>query len=143
MPQERPDDAGLVIIYDGQCPFCSAYVRMLRLRDAAGPVRLVDARGDDPSVRAAREAGSDLDAGMVVTYGGTIRHGDEAMHLLALLGTPSGHVNRMLARAFRSARVARLLYPVLAAGRRATLALLGRERINGSALLHGVRKERF
>jgi predicted DCC family thiol-disulfide oxidoreductase YuxK len=143
MSQERLDDAGLVIIYDGQCPFCSAYLRVLRLRDAAGPVRLVDARGDDPSVRAAREAGFDLDAGMVVTSGGTIRHGDEAMHLLALLSTPSGLVNRMLARAFRSARVARLLYPALAAGRRATLALLGREPIDGSTSLQSVRKERF
>jgi predicted DCC family thiol-disulfide oxidoreductase YuxK len=136
MPQDRPEEeeggenAGLVIVYDGQCPFCSAYVRLLRLRESAGPVRLVDARGDDPAVRTVRALGVDLDAGMVVTYAGATYHGDRAMHLLALLSTRSGLLNRTLGRLFRSDRAARVFYPMLAAGRSATLRLLGRTRIN-------------
>ena len=38
------------IIYDGQCPFCSRYVRLVRLRDSLGQVELVDARNGGPIV---------------------------------------------------------------------------------------------
>ena len=34
----------VTIYYDGDCPFCERYVRLLRLRRAAGSVRLVDVR---------------------------------------------------------------------------------------------------
>ena len=32
------------IAYDGECPFCSAYLQMVRLRDAVGPVALINVR---------------------------------------------------------------------------------------------------
>ena len=40
------------LVYDGDCPFCSAYVRFVRLRDAVGTVHLVDAREGGPVVDA-------------------------------------------------------------------------------------------
>ncbi|MFT5932039.1 MAG: putative DCC family thiol-disulfide oxidoreductase YuxK, partial [Hyphomonas sp.] len=43
-------DPGTFIVYDGDCPFCSEYVKLLRLRDAIGPVSLVNAREDHPAV---------------------------------------------------------------------------------------------
>lgn len=121
---------GLTIVHDGDCPFCSAYVRMLRLRDSAGPVTLLDARSaDHPLIARIRAAGLDLDAGMAVDYAGRLWHGDAAMTLLASLTTPSGPVNRAAAWAFRSPARARLLYPPLRAGRNLTLRLLGRRKI--------------
>jgi predicted DCC family thiol-disulfide oxidoreductase YuxK len=121
-----PNPGGLTIVYDGDCPFCSAYVRMARLRDSVGPVRLVNAREDHPAVRAARSAGLDLDRGMVVQIDGQILHGDAAMVALAALSTPAGGFNRMMRVLFRSPARARLIYPVLVAGRRLTLRALGR-----------------
>ena len=38
------DDARAMIIYDGDCVFCSHYVRFVRLRETVGPVALIDAR---------------------------------------------------------------------------------------------------
>ena len=32
------------IVYDGDCPFCSRYVKLVRLREALGSVDLVNAR---------------------------------------------------------------------------------------------------
>lgn len=129
-PVEAP--AGPVVVYDGDCPFCSSYVRMVRLRQAAGPVTLVDARGDGhPVLARVRAEGLDLDRGMVVELGGRLYHGDAAMTVLAALTSPIGLFNRLTAWTFRSPGRARALYPAMVAGRNLTLRLLGRRGIGG------------
>jgi len=120
---------GLTVVYDGACPFCTAYVRFVRLQEAFGPVILVDARSDHPVVGEIAAAGLDLDSGMVVEMEGTYYHGHQAMHVLSLLTTRSGAFNRVVRWLFRSPRVARLVYPALVAGRNATLRLLRRGRM--------------
>ena len=132
MTQDTEPAGGPVIVYDGECPFCAAYVRMTRLRASAGPVRLVDARSGAPEVAEARAAGLDLDRGMVVKLDGRLYHGDAAMTALALLTTPSGGFNRIMRGLFRRPALARVLYPPMVAGRNLTLRLLGRRPI-GSA----------
>ncbi|HRO13041.1 DCC1-like thiol-disulfide oxidoreductase family protein [Amaricoccus sp.] len=120
---------GAIIVYDGDCPFCSRYVTMVRLRDSVGPVRLVNAREPDPIVDELRGAGYDLDEGMVLRYGGRTYHGADCIMMLAMLSTPVGPFNRVNAAIFRSPTASRLLYPVLRIGRNAVLRLLGRTRI--------------
>jgi predicted DCC family thiol-disulfide oxidoreductase YuxK len=122
-------ERGLTIIYDGQCPFCSSYVSLLRLRDSVGRVELVDARSDDPRVAGVAAAGLDLDAGMVVLWGGRRFHGREAVHLLATLSAAGGIFNSLQRRMFGAPRRAALIYPMLAAGRRLFLRLTGRPTI--------------
>lgn len=117
------------IIYDGECPFCTRYVRFLRLREAVGAVDLVDARSDDTRVAAALDAGYDLDEGMIVSLNGAVYHGADCIHRLALLSTSSGLFNRLNAFWFRSPTVSRVLYPLLRACRNAVLRLLGRGKI--------------
>lgn len=119
----------ITVIYDGECPFCSAFVRMTRLRDAAGVVRLVDARSQCGAVRRVQAAGYRLDDGMAVIMDDRIYHGDEAMTLLAALTTPSGGFNRLVRALFRSPARARLLYPPLKFGRALTLRLIGRKKL--------------
>jgi len=121
----------LTIIYDGECPFCSSYVRMARLREAAGDVELVDARSDDPRVADALAAGLDLDDGMVVLWRGRRHYGADAVHLIALLSGEGGLGNRVQRWLFLSPRVAAALYPWLVRGRRAWLRLAGRAPIGG------------
>jgi predicted DCC family thiol-disulfide oxidoreductase YuxK len=119
-----------IILYDGDCPFCSRYVRVLRLRETLGEVRLINARDGGPEVEAAVARGLDLDEGMVLRLDGTYYHGDDCIHRLALLSSPSGVFNRVNAAIFRSERLSRLLYPVLRSGRNTLLGLLGREKLN-------------
>ena len=116
----------LTIIYDGECPFCSSYVRMARLRETVGRVDLVDARGSDPRVAEAQTAGLDLDEGMVVLWQGERHHGAGAVHLIAALSDEGGLGNRLQRRLFRSPRVAAALYPWLVRARRLWLRLAGR-----------------
>jgi predicted DCC family thiol-disulfide oxidoreductase YuxK len=124
----RPE--ALTIVYDGECPFCSRYVRVLRLRDAVGAVKLMDARQGGAFVEEVQRAGFDLNEGMVAEYAGKLYHGADCVHLLAMLSTESGFLNGVNAAIFRSDRLSKLLYPMLRFGRNLTLRLLGREKIS-------------
>jgi predicted DCC family thiol-disulfide oxidoreductase YuxK len=110
--------ADLVVIYDGQCPFCSAYVRLVRLKHAVGGLALLDARKGDVAAVIGRELGLDLNEGMLALYGGHAYYGYEAMNLLSVLSSRSGLWNRALAAIFRSKPLARALYPFAARGAR-------------------------
>jgi predicted DCC family thiol-disulfide oxidoreductase YuxK len=117
---------GITIIYDGACPLCSAYVRRLRLTDAAGTITLVNARDHPALVATLRSAGQALDDGMVVQLGDQQYHGAAAVHVLALMTSPAGWFNRVNYLLFRRRGLARLLYPPLVIGRRVLLWLLRR-----------------
>jgi predicted DCC family thiol-disulfide oxidoreductase YuxK len=118
------------LVYDEECPFCSRYVRLLRLREAVGPVELVNARADHPVVYLLQDRGVNLDEGMALVQGDHISVGDDCIHKLALMSTRSGVFNRINGWVFRSPSMARVLYPVLRAGRNMGLRLLGRSKIN-------------
>jgi hypothetical protein len=102
---------------------------MVRLRRAFGELRLVDARSGDPLVREVRTAGLDLDRGMVLKLNGQLYAGDQCLHVLALMSTSSGVFDRITGTLISSPRLARWLYPVLVAGRNATLLVLGRRKL--------------
>ena len=120
------------LIYDGDCPFCSRYAHYVRVRDSVGRLHLVNARDGGPLVDAIRAHGLDLDEGMVLKLGERVYHGADCIHALALLGTRSGGFNRLNAAIFRSPQAARLLYPVLRAGRNLVLRALGRTRLESA-----------
>jgi predicted DCC family thiol-disulfide oxidoreductase YuxK len=127
-----PEDAGASeawLVYDGQCPFCSMYVKYVRVRDSVGAFHLVNAREGGPIVEELVRAGLDLDEGMVLKIGPNLYHGADCIHALAWLSTPSGAFNRLNAAIFRRPRLARWLYPILRRGRNAALWLLGRSKL--------------
>jgi predicted DCC family thiol-disulfide oxidoreductase YuxK len=122
-------DDSPVLVYDGECPVCSAYVRWVRLRDSVGPVELINARDGGPMVEKIRQANLDLDEGMVLWYGKRFYHGADCINMLAMLSSGSGFFNRMNAAIFSKPRLAAALYPVLRAGRNTLLRILGRSRL--------------
>lgn len=128
MTEDAPR-SGVTVIYDGECPLCRRYTRMLALREAVGPVRLLDARQGGPEVEEVRRAGLDLDEGMALIVDGTVWHGADAMHRLALMSTTSTVFNRFNRAVFGRPRLSRALYPALRRGRLVLLRLLGRKPI--------------
>jgi predicted DCC family thiol-disulfide oxidoreductase YuxK len=120
------------LLYDGECPFCSRYVRHVRLREAIGPITLANAREHAALVEEVRRLGFDVDTGMVLKLDGNYYHGADCIHALALLTTPSGWFNRLNSLVFKSSTAAKVLYPVLRTGRNLTLRLLGRGRLQPS-----------
>jgi predicted DCC family thiol-disulfide oxidoreductase YuxK len=121
--------ARLILVYDGQCPFCSNYVRLLRLREVFPDLQLLDAREnpDHPAVRKLAAQGLRVDDGMALLSGDRVYHGAQSIHALAEFGGGSfGRVNRWI---FRSPRRSAALYPLLRGGRNLVLRLLGRKKL--------------
>lgn len=116
----------LIIYYDGQCPFCTRYTSLLRLREQVGAVDLVDLRTTPNARRQFEAAGISLDKGMVVDYQGRFWHGSDAMHLLASLSGEVGVFNRINRLLFSRVWLATFLYPLLRMGRNTVLLLLAR-----------------
>ncbi len=125
----------LEVIYDGDCPVCASWMRMVRLRERVHTVELIDARSGDPRVTALAATGYDLDEGIVLIWNGHVHHGAEAMRLLAILSAEDGWFNHIQRRIFSSPSRARHLYPWLARGRRLLLRLLGRNPVGAGKKL--------
>ena len=123
---------GVVVIYDGDCPFCNSYVRLAALRNAVASVELVDARSADPRVGDVQKRGFDLNEGMIAIFGGKIYYGADALVLLSTLSENRGPFARLLSRLFSDPGRAQRLYPALKAGRLIALKLLGRSQISSN-----------
>jgi predicted DCC family thiol-disulfide oxidoreductase YuxK len=117
------------VVYDGECPFCSSYVTLYRIRSLTKQVHLIDARSRHPIVEEVRRAKLDLDQGMAVKFNGRLYHGAGAMNILAILGSSGSLFNRLNRMLFSRPRLARLLYPFLVRGRWIVLRLLGKRLI--------------
>lgn len=109
--------ADVRVVYDGDCPFCSAYARLTRLRQRHD-VELVDARRAPELVRSLRERGYDVDEGMVVLADGETYHGQDAAAFLEMASRR---------RPILSAGWIRRLYPWVYRLRSLALRLLGRD----------------
>jgi len=120
------------LTYDGECPFCSRYVRLLRLRKHLD-LQLIDARQHPDAYRRFLAEGMDLDEGMVLELHGASAtqtfHGAACVHRLALLSSTSDRFNRMNSVVFRRPVLSALVYPVLVSLRNLLLWMMRRKPI--------------
>jgi predicted DCC family thiol-disulfide oxidoreductase YuxK len=126
----KPHHNRLSIIYDGDCPFCANFVKLYAIRKKVAEVELIDARKQPLLVQDLRSRCMDLNDGMVVIWQGRYYFGAAGMHLLSMLGTESGIFAMLNQLLFRNRRMAGIIYPALATGRRITLSLLRRKPIS-------------
>jgi predicted DCC family thiol-disulfide oxidoreductase YuxK len=130
MTEPKAETDELALIYDAECPVCTAYSCSVDVeRDKASGTKRINARSDDALVQQAKEAGVDLDEGMVVLHEGKLYHGADALNIMARLAPGRGFGNRLNRLLFSNPTVSRVTYPVLRAGRNTLLKLLGRKKI--------------
>ena len=138
-PSDTAANDDLWVVYDGECLLCKAFVLRYRIQRVVRHIHLIDARTPDPLVNEIREAGLDLDSGMVVKLKGRLYHGADAMNALAILGSDDTLFNSVNRALFRRPRLARLVYPVLVRGRLLLLRILGRSLIGELSVSHDER----
>jgi predicted DCC family thiol-disulfide oxidoreductase YuxK len=126
LESELTKESRIAIVYDGDCPFCSSYVTIARIKKAVGTPTLVNARERPDLVRSLAQSGIDLDSGMAVYYQGRIYAGGEAMHLLALLSAPEGVLGTLTSALLRWRSFALWVYPALRSGRNLLLKIRNR-----------------
>lgn len=115
------------VYYDGECPFCTGYVKLARLRRAVGGVELVDARQAPAEVARFADAGYDIDKGMIVELDGRIYFGWEAVWAMNALAAQTPILRHITNR-----RVLHAIYPVLRGARNLALRLMGRTPVRQS-----------
>jgi len=123
---------GVYFIYDGECPICNYAAHTFRIKQAVGELHLINAREEKlhPLIQEVNKKGLDLDEGMVLFYQGSFYHGQDALHLMGLLGSNNGWFNRINAFLFQSKPVAELCYPAMRGMRNALLRARGIAKIN-------------
>ncbi len=118
----------LVIVYDGECPFCNNFAEFYRLKSKVKSIALINAREHPGLVSDFANKGQSLDDGMVVFWRGQTHYGPKAMQCLAMLNESGGFfgaINRFLfVRSFAGISMASVFYPVLVRLRKITLFFL-------------------
>jgi predicted DCC family thiol-disulfide oxidoreductase YuxK len=127
------------VIYDGDCPVCSAYLQMHRLREDGGSIRLVDARKHPDVVEDYARRGVDLNRDFVLKVDGAEYVGGAAMFVLSSIAAPHAFIRKINAWLFASSTMSRAIYTVLRVSRWALLLLMGRKPIRSSILKQGNR----
>ncbi len=123
------DNKNMKIIYDGDCPFCSKYVRLIKLKKTIGDVQLINARSDKLIKEKLKKLSIDVNQGMVLIDGEDIYFAEDCVHRLALLSTSSTLFNRINKFVFRHKILSNILYPIMKAGRNLILFILNRKKI--------------
>lgn len=125
------NDQSIVIIYDGECPFCTNYMSLLRLKNSGNKVILIDARTSLENYHEElKNLAIDLNDGMAVKLNGRWYHGHEAINILALQSTQSNYFNKFNSWIFKHKVLCIILYPVMRFFRNLTLNILGRKKLN-------------
>jgi predicted DCC family thiol-disulfide oxidoreductase YuxK len=115
------------LLYDGECPVCSAYVAMARLRQLHPHLVVRDARSEPELVAELRAKGYEINEGMVLCLDGAIHFGADATRMIAELSRASpSRWRRAVLGLVGTAPWSRRLYPWLNRGRLALLRLLRR-----------------
>jgi len=120
------------VVYDGQCPFCRAYVASLDVKPGSQQRGLnkIDARHSPQRVRELSDSGIDVNAGIVLIKGDARYQGAEALSMLARHHADGPWWSGLHHRLLRHRALSQLLYPLLRALRNSYLQLLARQPIN-------------
>ena len=129
---ERTEPAGEsagddFLLYDGECSFCRFYARKSGFETPGGrPLALIDANRAPELIGELREAGCEVDEGMVLVLDGRRYQGAEAMTVLEAMRSETGWFGRLSGWFAKNPKRSRVFYPWFQRLRRAALWVKGR-----------------
>lgn len=120
----------VVVVFDGDCPFCKNIMLMAQLQKAFNSVDLVDARTVPNLVAAANQNGFDLNQGMIVlSHDGRLLYGGEALQYIGVKAPSQGVLSSFVHAFFSRRLVSVRMYPIFRAARNLTLWVLGHKKL--------------
>lgn len=119
----------IIIIYDGDCPFCRSYIKLTRLRELSNTC-LLNAREEPGLCQELLDKDISLDEGMVVIMNNEVYHGGDAINRIALITNKNTIFNKFVYSVFSKPVISKYTYPVLRGLRNITLRLLGKKSIH-------------
>lgn len=102
----------LYVIYDGDCILCRNSAQAIKIKKAIGHLEIINARVSHPLVTEALNKGYDLNEGILVKYNNQYYYGVDAVHFLALIGSPSDTFNKINCFLFKYKWLSYGLYPL-------------------------------
>ncbi len=116
------------VIYDGECPFCTDFVKAMRIKNVADKLELIDAR-KDVYQHLLNGKIFDLNEGMLVIIDDQYYHASDAVQILSLVATPLSWLNKVNFVLFRTPTIANIYYPVCRFIRNLALRMKGVSKI--------------
>ncbi|MBT5411961.1 MAG: DUF393 domain-containing protein [Cellvibrionales bacterium] len=116
------------IIYDGECPFCTDFVKASNLRKHYKNLNIVNARDKNSVTKRIIDEGYDLNEGMVVLVDKKILYGTEAARFITING--SGGLKHWFYKIILyNQKIAEFIYPILVFLRKQYLKIAGKDLI--------------
>jgi len=117
------------IYYDGDCPFCTQFVVLSKLKKEY-EVSLYNLRNVPDKVNEFKEKSYDVNEGMIVIFDNEIYFGHKAVYLITNLSDKKFFLSKIYKTFFFNLTVTKYFYPILRFFRNITLKILGRKKIN-------------
>ena len=126
-----PDHDGPVnfVLYDGDCPVCTAYMAVAQLKRLRPDFQILDARKEPRLVARLRREGHEVNDSMLVRLGSDIYEGAAATRLIAALGSRNPWGRRLALFLVSGGPFGATIYPLQRACRNLLLRVLGRPQI--------------
>ena len=116
----------LTLVYDGDCPFCSAFAQRTELKGGLPDLDIRDGRTDHALRADLAKRGYRLANGAMLLEQDRVWHGSAAIAELHRRMQPSDALLQVLQGLFQQDDRARQIYPLLLLARRIALAARGR-----------------
>tara|TARA_Y100001968_G_scaffold54362_1_gene45574 strand:+ start:209 stop:610 length:402 start_codon:yes stop_codon:yes gene_type:complete len=115
-----------LFIYDGECPFCNHFAKLLELKRQLPTFEIIDGRKDLALLTKLYNQGYDLNNGAILIHNGNIKHGADAINWVSSqIKEPNDSILEILRIIFTSNKRTNFLFPVLLWSRRLSLTLKG------------------
>tara|TARA_Y100001968_G_C18912730_1_gene506015 strand:+ start:77 stop:478 length:402 start_codon:yes stop_codon:yes gene_type:complete len=116
-----------LFIYDGECPFCNNFAKLLELRKILPSLQILDGRENLEKLTELYKKGYDLNKGAILINNGEIKHGADAISwICSQIKDPNDSLLEILRIIFTSNNRSRIMFPFLLWARRILLTVKGK-----------------
>ncbi len=114
----------IILIYDGECPFCNHFAQLLNIKSSLPNLKILDGRKNLSQLTNLYKKGYDLNNGAILINKEEILHGSDAVNFIcSQIKEPKDSLLELLRIIFKSKKRSKWLFPFLLIARRLLLTI--------------------